>query len=337
MRSLFVIAFVCAGFLGFGQVSFDRKVYEKEKQKVITKKDKNPAPVEGGMPLYNPDEVLFDTQIYPDGDNNSKEAEENNWQRGNEKEGYTYEKRAEYYEGVLPAVPADSFLLDSTIVDTVYDDFEYEEFEYDVEYPKPDRNNYYGASREVDFYHDPADLADSNEVNEPSGGSVSTDSSWNIEGMSGIAYGVGFVLLILILLAVIQLFILKKPLFPKRITPAATIRTEELEDDVNPEQLEETELQRLLREAKEVGNYRIVLRVWYLQTLKELIQQDKIVWKKYKTNSDYLVELRSEPFLGDFKMFTLLYETVWYGDLEMDQEIYESIEPELIKMYESIK
>lgn len=90
--------------------------------------------------------------------------------------------------------------------------------------------------------------------------------------------------------------------------------------------IQETDLERFLREALAMGNYNQAVRIYYLQVIKDLSQKEAIVWSREKTNRDYLREMRSHPLNADFRSATLTYEEVWYGNLALDRNIYEGIE-----------
>ncbi len=85
------------------------------------------------------------------------------------------------------------------------------------------------------------------------------------------------------------------------------------------ENIEELEIDRLLREARESGNYRLVIRIQYLALLKALNSNGLIKWERDKTNREYVMELFSkEALYHEFRKLTLAYETVWYGEHEID-------------------
>lgn len=100
-----------------------------------------------------------------------------------------------------------------------------------------------------------------------------------------------------------------------------------LQDDSTPvENIKELEVDRLLREALTSGNYRLAIRICFLGLLKKLDEDGLIVWKKDKTNRDYLSELYSKSrYFNEVKTVTLAYEQVWYGDHDLHQHSYENI------------
>jgi hypothetical protein len=92
------------------------------------------------------------------------------------------------------------------------------------------------------------------------------------------------------------------------------------------EDIKELEIDRLLREAMTAGNYRLAIRIYFLGLLKKLDEDGLIVWKKNKTNRDYLTELFIKArYYDEVQRLTLAYEEVWYGDHTFSTQTYEEI------------
>jgi hypothetical protein len=104
------------------------------------------------------------------------------------------------------------------------------------------------------------------------------------------------------------------------------------------ERLYESDLDRMLREALQRGEYRLAVRIYYLAIIKELSIKDWIRWKKDKTNREYLNEMiASKPELyKGFSDATYMFEKVWYGDLEIRQKEYDVLSPRFRNFMDSI-
>ena len=90
--------------------------------------------------------------------------------------------------------------------------------------------------------------------------------------------------------------------------------------------IKELEIDRLLREAIASGNYKLAIRICYLGLLKKLDEDGVIIWKKDKTNRDYLSELFSKDmYFNEVRNLTLAYEEVWYGEHNLPVQSYERI------------
>ena len=109
-------------------------------------------------------------------------------------------------------------------------------------------------------------------------------------------------------------------------TSKGKISKADLPDHSAPvEDIKELEIDRLLREALASGNYRLVIRIYFLGLLQKLDEDGFIVWKKDKTNRDYLSELFQKAHYLEVKSLTVAYEQVWYGDHNLPVQTYEQI------------
>lgn len=149
------------------------------------------------------------------------------------------------------------------------------------------------------------------------------------------SFSAGFwkvLLFILIFAAVLTLIYLifknKKPANKKIIV--------NVENNWNPEIITKTELELKLQEAIEKGDYREGVRIYFTFILKELIKKGWIIWKKEKTNHHYVMEMGKRPNALVFLSCVRIYDLVWYGDYQIDEEIFEMLKPELETYYKSL-
>lgn len=97
--------------------------------------------------------------------------------------------------------------------------------------------------------------------------------------------------------------------------------------DINEEELPQRDmLRKLLNDAIANGNYKLATRYYYLLMILQYKQQGLIKWKKDKTNSQYLRELRNNSNYTDIKAATHLFERYWYGDVEPDKALFAHVE-----------
>jgi hypothetical protein len=73
------------------------------------------------------------------------------------------------------------------------------------------------------------------------------------------------------------------------------------------------------------GNFRLAVRLFYLQTLKKLDDQQLIRWQPEKTNQVYVAELNDSKLRDTFNQLTLQFEYVWYGEFFIDRENFNQI------------
>ncbi len=99
------------------------------------------------------------------------------------------------------------------------------------------------------------------------------------------------------------------------------------------EYLHETDLDRFLRAALAEKNYALALRLYYLQIIKDLSSKGAINWAKEKTNRDYLREMRTHPMAEPFRTATRTFERVWYGNLDLNEATFKSLEPDFKRFF----
>lgn len=139
-----------------------------------------------------------------------------------------------------------------------------------------------------------------------------------------IALGIGLLVFILIkALSDNNLFSPKD----KKFKPVGEIDLEKIEDN-----LENAELNHPIQQAIAADNYPLAIRLYYLAILQELHLSKKIKWKKDKTNGEYLRELAGTPLFKDMQNITLIFERIWYGEIQIEKEDFLKIEPQFQKL-----
>ena len=81
----------------------------------------------------------------------------------------------------------------------------------------------------------------------------------------------------------------------------------------------------LLRKAHADGNWRYAMRYLFLKTLQTLNEKEMIKYAVDKTNSAYAKELPLTK-RDDFASLALYYEYVWYGNVVVEKDVFDSIE-----------
>jgi len=110
----------------------------------------------------------------------------------------------------------------------------------------------------------------------------------------------------------------------------------DVEDEWNPEVISKTELELRLEQAIHAENYRECIRIYFTFILKELIRKNWILWKKDKTNHHYVMEMGKRANALQFNECVRVYDLVWYGDYQIDKDIYELLKPTLESYYKSL-
>jgi len=88
----------------------------------------------------------------------------------------------------------------------------------------------------------------------------------------------------------------------------------------------QADFKRGIREAIAAHDYRNAVRLWYLQTLRDLSDRRIINWSLEKTNMAYLEEMRSNPHFSTFSRLTYAFEYTFYGKFDIPEDTYNGIE-----------
>jgi hypothetical protein len=88
----------------------------------------------------------------------------------------------------------------------------------------------------------------------------------------------------------------------------------------------ESDFDALIRQSLQSGNYRHAVRYQYLRTLHVLAEKNMVQLAPDKTNFQYVSEIANRNHQQPFASLTLNYEYVWYGEFEIDKNLYDKIE-----------
>lgn len=142
--------------------------------------------------------------------------------------------------------------------------------------------------------------------------------NWNSDLLGALAYVIIIGVIIAILYAVVRNVKTGSP--KRKITDVGAEASHHIEN------IEDLDVNSLLRKTITDGNFRLAVRLYFLGLLKELNQLGVIIWKKDKTNYDYLAELDSKDFhFDEIRKLTLAYEQVWYGEHRLTNESYRQL------------
>ena len=112
-------------------------------------------------------------------------------------------------------------------------------------------------------------------------------------------------------------------------------RNEDEEDSV--ESLGEfSEYDALIAEAESNNNFNLSSRYLYLKTLKTLYDKGLINFSPDKTNGEYLQEMSSHPYHGQFVALTRNYEYAWYGTFLISEAQYKKLKRQFIEFNKKI-
>lgn len=84
------------------------------------------------------------------------------------------------------------------------------------------------------------------------------------------------------------------------------------------------------------NNYRVAVRLLFLQLLKRLSEKNLIQYTHEKTNLDYLMQLSPTIYYQDFFRITRNYEYSWYGQFNINPEKFDVIKNDFEKLEQRI-
>lgn len=103
-------------------------------------------------------------------------------------------------------------------------------------------------------------------------------------------------------------------------------KTVEVPYDEHLENIHEISFDEEIANSLQNGNYRLTVRLLYLQTLKQLSDREIIDWLPNKTNSAYVQEMVGENGHEAFANLTYQFEYIWYGDFPVDKVSFAQIQ-----------
>ena len=160
--------------------------------------------------------------------------------------------------------------------------------------------------------------------------SSSSSGSSSSGGLSAGFFNTLLIILVVVLVVILLYFLLRNR------KPSDTKIAIDVEDEWNPEIITKTELELKLESAMDREDYRECVRIYFTFILKELIKKGWIRWKKEKTNHHYVMEMGGRDGSLGFMECVRIYDLVWYGEYQIDREIFEMLQPTLLNYYKSL-
>lgn len=98
-----------------------------------------------------------------------------------------------------------------------------------------------------------------------------------------------------------------------------------------------TDFKSIIKEAEENSNYRLAIRYYYLLLLKKLSAEEIIHYDVEKTNNDYRNEIEQPILKKEFAYTSYLYNYIWYGEFDVNEEQFSKAKNAFVKFLKSIK
>lgn len=100
--------------------------------------------------------------------------------------------------------------------------------------------------------------------------------------------------------------------------------------------LERDDFNERMEEALGQRNFRLAIRLYYLDILRQLSGAGLIEWHPDKTNRQYFREIGSRELRDRFGRLTRLFEYVWYGETSPGEADFEAARTEFQALKNSI-
>ena len=158
-----------------------------------------------------------------------------------------------------------------------------------------------------------------------------------LEWVFGVKYAKGILATILTALpyviAGIVLFLLLK--FFLKVNLNSIVDTSKNKSVVSITEEEELiknkDILKLVQKAISNKNYRLAVRYYYLNILKQLESKQLIIWELQKTNEDYIHEIQHQNIKNSFINLTRLYDFVWYGNFSINEVEFMRVESDFVE------
>jgi len=110
-------------------------------------------------------------------------------------------------------------------------------------------------------------------------------------------------------------------LFKKTAKPLAAFSTPEEAEDIY-----HVDYDSEIAKAIQQQNYRLAIRLHYLQLLKSLSQQNIIQYSAGSTNADYIQQLSATHYYKDFFRLTRHFEYILYGQMKISPVAFAAVQ-----------
>ena len=102
-------------------------------------------------------------------------------------------------------------------------------------------------------------------------------------------------------------------------------KTASLPYSIEEENMHQINFDKEIASALQSGDYRLAIRLLYLQTLRFFSDNQLIDWQIHKTPTEYLYELTNKEMRQPFRVFTNHFLHVRYGNYPASSELYETM------------
>lgn len=142
-----------------------------------------------------------------------------------------------------------------------------------------------------------------------------------------------YIVLAGVLWAIVWLFIRYMP----PVSNLSSKNTTEVRINEEEDIIKNADIQELIKKAIENKQYRLAVRYYYLQVLKELDQLHFITYENQKTNEEYSSEIQNQQLNTYFKKTTRIYNFIWYGDFSVSESDFQLAQKNFTELHSILK
>jgi hypothetical protein len=102
----------------------------------------------------------------------------------------------------------------------------------------------------------------------------------------------------------------------------ASLASQVMDCAIISEDIHNLPFDELIAAAQASKDFRKAIRFLYLKLIKQLHDKGLLVFKREKSNRDYIHELGGLPVMPAFIELTNIYEWVWYGQFGISEEFF---------------
>jgi hypothetical protein len=110
-----------------------------------------------------------------------------------------------------------------------------------------------------------------------------------------------------------------------------------LSEEELDERFLELDLEKMLKAALKQGNWKMVVRLRFLQVLKNLVDLEMVNWHSDYTNHQIAYQLPLGDLRVGFKKIVTIYEMAWYSNAEVNEQFYNSVKSQFDSYQNKIK
>lgn len=125
------------------------------------------------------------------------------------------------------------------------------------------------------------------------------------------------------LLAAAIIFVIYRLIVSNNLFYSKSPKVIKVSQDIDNEMTEE-DIDKKIEQAISTRNYRLATRFLFIKSLKKLDARGLIRFHPQATNYDYLNQVSGQSVAADFGFVTRVYEFVWYGEFDINEQQFQS-------------